>query len=248
MSSLIPGQVDKILLDAGVVYIDDNMIAPCEGDNSFVVTREYRDIPANGAPGPIKGLRRITKETATMTVHPKGLTLAMLLLALPGARYEADKISSCGRLVIDDDQYHEVVLIGNSKDGTTKVITLKNAIANNGLNLTMSESAEAILELVFDGCYDPSDFSSPIYEIEDGVVAGTSAVTFSITGGDGGATVKFAGRTISETEGTAVFSSVAYGANRPYEVHEAGYVSVYGSVTVDGATEAVSVALEAVGA
>ena len=55
--------------------------------------------------------------------------------------------------------------------------------------------------------------------------------------------MKFAGRTVAESTGTAVFAGVAYGTNRPYEVHEAGYDSVYSSVTVDSATEAVSVAM-----
>ncbi len=50
-TALIAGQVNKILLDTGVVYLDGNMLSPCEGDNSFVVDVEYRDIPYNGSAG-----------------------------------------------------------------------------------------------------------------------------------------------------------------------------------------------------
>jgi len=109
--------------------------------------------------------------------------------------------------------------------------------------LTMSEDTESVLELVFEASYDPTDLTSPIYEIEEDVAAATSTVTFTITGGSGGATVKFAGRTVAESNGTAVFAGIVYGENRPYEVHEAGYTSVYSSVTVDSATEAVSVTM-----
>jgi len=129
------------------------------------------------------------------------------------------------------------------KDGTTKVITIYNALVDNGLSITASEDSEAILELAFSAHYNPLDLTEPIYSIDDGVVAGTSTVTFTISGGAGGATVKFAGRTVAENAGTAVFEGVAYGDNRPYEVHEDGYDSVYSSVTVDSATEAVSVSL-----
>jgi hypothetical protein len=167
----------------------------------------------------------------------------MLEYALPGIINTAGKLSSGGgRRVIEDTEYHTVQLIGNTKDALTKVITIYNALANNGL-LTLAEDAETVLELVFEASYDPTDLTSPIYDIEDGVGALTSTVTFTITGGAGGATVKFAGRTVDETTGTAVFAGIIYGENRPYEVHEAGYVSVYSSVTVDSATEAVAVTL-----
>lgn len=241
---LVPEQVEKIMLDTGAVFVNGSLIAPCEGDNTFVVEREYRDIPYNGAPGKTKGLKRIIRENATLTVHPKGLTQEMLKMALPGATENGDAIEGGGRKVIGDASYlGTVVLVGTMKDGTTKVITLYNALADNGLTITASEDSEAILELAFAAHYNPSDLTEPIYKIEDGVVAGTSTVTFSISGGGGGAVVKFAGRTVAESNGTAVFVGVAYGTNRPYEVHEAGYDSVYSSVTVDSATETVSVAM-----
>ena len=240
---LVSGQVEKILLDTGAVYIDGQLIAPCEGDNSFVVTPEYRDIPYNGMAGPTKGLKRVTRETAVLTIHPKGLTQAILQYAIPGVANVGGVLSGGGRRVIDDTEYHTVQLIGNTKDGLTKVITIYNALANNGLSLTMSEDAESVLELVFEASYDPTDLTAPIYEIEEGVGALTSTVTFTITGGAGGATVKFAGRTVAENAGTAVFAGIVYGDNRPYEVHEAGYISVYSSVTVDSATEAVAVTM-----
>lgn len=241
---LVPEQVEKIMLDTGAVFVNGSLIAPCEGDNTFVVEREYRDIPYNGAPGKTKGLKRIIRENATLTVHPKGLTQAMLKMALPAVTENGTALEGGGRRLIEDASYiNSVVLVGNMKDGTTKVITIYNALVDNGLSITASEDSEAILELAFSAHYNPLDLTEPIYKIEDGVVAGTSTVTFNISGGAGGATVKFAGRTVAESAGTAVFEGVAYGDNRPYEVHEDGYDSVYSSVTVDSATKTVSVSL-----
>lgn len=241
--SLVTEQVEKIMLDTGAVFINGELIAPCEGDNTFVVEREYRDIPFNGSSGKTKGLKRILKENATLTIHPKGLTQGMLRKALPSAN-GADVIQGVGRSTIPDSEYIDTVeLVGTMKDGTTKVITLYNALDDSGLSITMSEDSEAILELAFAGHYDPTNLKAPIYKIEDGTVSGTSTVTFNITGSSGGATVKFAGRTKVETGGSVVFEGVAYSENRPYEVHESGKDSVYSSITVNSATTSVDVGL-----
>ncbi len=173
--TLIPGQVDKIILDTGAVYIDGNLLSPCEGDNTFAVDIEYRDIPFNGAAGKTKGLKRILRENATLTVHPKGLTQTILKHALPGADLDGTAIESGGgRKVIALSEYiDEVVLVGDTKDGNTKIITLYNAMADNGLNVGMSEDSEAILELVFSAHYDPDALTDPIYRIEDAVDYGS---------------------------------------------------------------------------
>ncbi len=168
--ALITGQVEKIMLDTGVLYINSNMVSPCEGDNVFTVDIEYRDIPYNGMAGKTKSLKRILRENATLTVHPKGLTQSMLKYALPGADLSGSDIQSGGgRKIIADASYiDDVVLVGDTKDGLTKIITIYNALADNGLTLTCSEDSEVILELIFAAHYDPTDLAAIIYEIEDG--------------------------------------------------------------------------------
>lgn len=242
-------QVKKMMLDTGAVFVGGVLLSPCEGDNVFVVTREYRDIPYNGAPGKTKGLKRVISENATLTVHPKGLTQDMLQLALPGVVEEAGSLSGGGRFVIADEDYiDEVMFVGDMKDGTTKVFRIFNCLSDNGLTVTASENSEAILELVFNAHYDLEDLTEPIYSISDGTVAGTSTVTFTVsTSGSADedlATVNFAGRSINPTSGVAVFESVAYGANRPYTILLEGHATIHGSVTVDAATEAVSAVLQ----
>ena len=175
--ALIAGQVNKILLDTGVIYLDGNMLSPCEGDNSFVVDVEYRDIPYNGSAGKTKGLKRILRENATLTVHPKGLTQSILQKAIPGYQLDAtgDIIESAGgrRVILDARYLDEVVLVGDQKDGNTKVITLYRALADNGLSLTLAEDSETILELVFSAHYLQTDLTDPIYTIEDAAYYGS---------------------------------------------------------------------------
>ena len=242
-------QVSKMMLDTGAVFVGGVLLSPCEGDNAFVVTREYRDIPYNGAPGKTKGLKRVLTENATLTVHPKGLTQSVLKMALPGIVDEAGVLSGGGRKAVADEDYvDEVMFVGDMKDGTTKVFTIFNCLSENGLTITASENSEAILELVFSAHYNPEDLNEPIYTISDGDVIGTSEVTFAVsTSGSADAdlaTVNFAGRSINPTSGDAVFTSVAYGANRPYTILLEGHDTVYGSVTVDSASEAIPVVLQ----
>ena len=242
-------QESRRMLDTGVVFDVGGFLSPCEGDNSFVVTREYRDIPYNGAPGKTKGLKRVLTENATLTVHPKGLTQSAIKLALPGVNDNAGVLTGGGRKYLADEDFtDEVIFVGDMQDGTTKVFTLYNCMAENGLTVTASEDSEAILELTFEAHYDMDDLNAPIYKIEDAVVAGTSTVTFTIeTSGSADedlATVKFAGRSIKPVSGAAVFAGVSYGDNRPYTVLLEGHGTAYGSLTVDAASEAVSITLQ----
>lgn len=235
---------DKIVLDAGAVYIDGQLLSPCEGDNTFAITREYRDIPVNGAAGKLKGLKRILTENAVITVHPKNLTQDVLKMAIPGCGDVDGVLSSAGRKVISTSEYHTVLLVGFTMDGTLKAITLYNALVDANPTIGMSESSEVVLELAFSGHYDPSNMEGPLYTIEDNVAAGTSTVTFTLSGGAGAATVVFAGRSIKQVGGgTVVFTGIMYGDNRPYSVYEDGHESVFGSVTVNSPTEAVAVAM-----
>lgn len=241
-------QVSKMMLDTGAVFVGGVLLSPCEGDNAFVVTREYRDIPYNGAPGKTKGLKRVLTENATLTVHPKGLTQAAIKMALPGITDTNGVLTGGGKTYLaDEDFIDEVIFVGDMKDGTTKVFTLYNCMADNGLTVTASENSEAILELVFSAHYNPEDLDEPIYKIEDGSASEKSVVTFTVsTSGSGDedlATVKFAGRAINPVEGEAVFNGVSYGANRPYTVLLEGHATSYGSITVDTAVEAVAVNL-----
>ena len=174
-TALIAAQVAKILMDTGVVYLNGAMLSPCEGDNSFVVDVTYRDIPYNGSAGKTMGLKRILTENATLTVHPKGLTQNILRRAIPGYQTNGDLTESAGgrRVILESRYLDQVVLVGGTHDGNTKVITLYRALADNGLSMTLAEDGETILELVFSAHYLQTDLTDPIYDIEDDAYYGS---------------------------------------------------------------------------
>ena len=257
MYNVTATEIEKLVIDTGVVFLDygeatQRKLAPCEGENSFVVTQEIRDIEYNGRRGKTKGLRRVTAEDATLTVNLLNLTQANLKLALPGATLDGgtNAITNGTGTIAATDYLTNVTLIGDTLDGEVKIITLYNAMADGGLNISAGKKGEAGLQLTFSAHYDPANLATPIYKIEDAADATLTAYTVTFTVKDGetpkeGASVTFYGSTKSTAvDGTAVWTSVLAGANRPYTAILAGYQIATGAVTVDG-VEAVAVALTA---
>lgn len=258
MSNLTLAQIENIVIDAGVVYIDygvpatERMLAPTRGGNTFVVEQEIKTIERDGSRGKEKGLRRIITENATLTVQLLNLSQENLKLALPGADLSVGGVITNGDgSILDTDYLTNITLIGETMKSETKVITLYNALADNGLSVSMTAKEESVVELQFSAHYDPTDLSSPIYKIEEVPPAGTFTVTFTVTNISGGAplenaSVTFYGATkLTNVSGVAAFANVAVGINRPWEIAKGGFTTRFGSVDVDG-NEAVAVALTAI--
>jgi len=63
----------QILLGAGRLYVDNNLIALSRGGGQFTVEREFRNINADGDRGPVKG--RVVCEGATAKLSMNVLTM-----------------------------------------------------------------------------------------------------------------------------------------------------------------------------
>ncbi|MBA7569923.1 hypothetical protein ES708_11665 [subsurface metagenome] len=87
---------NKILIDAGAIYFGfkdaDNpgtLLGATRGGNSFELARTIRRMEADGAKGPVKGLRRIEEVAATIKANMLELTAENLRRAIAGAIYTA---------------------------------------------------------------------------------------------------------------------------------------------------------------
>jgi hypothetical protein len=82
---------EKLLLDAGVVYVDydgvgERILGVTDGGNTFEVTQEVREIPCDGKFGDkYKKLKRITSRDASLTVNLKEISAANIKLCLIGS-------------------------------------------------------------------------------------------------------------------------------------------------------------------
>jgi hypothetical protein len=166
-------QIENILLDVGVVYLNygvagERVLAPTRGGGSFVVEQDVRIIERDGALGKEKGLRRVVTENAALTVNVMDMSIANLKAALAGSTATATKITSTltGE-ILDSEYYSNITWIGTDMEGKNKVITLYNALADNGLNISFTDKDEVVVEMAFAGHRDPTDTSKPLYEIEE---------------------------------------------------------------------------------
>lgn len=166
-------QIKNILLDTGVVYVDygevsERILAPTRGGNSFVVEQDVKIIDRDCALGKEKDLRRTIMEDATLTVRLMDISIANLQLALRSATATATKITSTTDGVIAESEYlKNVTLIAKDLEGKNKIITLFNAMADNGLSIDMTDKDESVVEVVFAGHRDPTDYTKPLYTIEE---------------------------------------------------------------------------------
>ena len=237
---LLAQQIENILLDTGVVYVDyglagERVLAPTRGGNTFVVEQDVRVIERDGALGKEKGLRRVIKEDAMLTVRVMDMSIANLNMILRGSSATATKVTSTLTGTIVDTEYlTNVTWIGTDMEGKNKIITLYNAMADNGLSANFTDKDEAVIEIQFSGHRDPTDADAPLYEIEEvediapnltGLVvttatlspvfaAGTYAYTAAVLNAVASVTVTptCAAATSIRVNGTTVASGVASGA------------------------------------
>lgn len=171
MNKITVEQIEKVVIDAGVVYInygldDERMLAPCRGDNTFDVEAEIREIEANGLKGKTKGMRRKITENALLTVNLMDLSLENLKLALPGSQLAENKLTN-GWNITNDDYIENVTLIGEDMGGNYKKITVYNALMDEALSITLAEDDESVMELTMSAHYDPADNEDNLWSIED---------------------------------------------------------------------------------
>lgn len=229
-------QIQNIMLDTGVVYVDygesgQRVLAPTRGGNSFVVEQDVRTIERDGALGKEKGLRRVILENAMLTVRVMDMSIANLQMALRGATATSTKVTSTLTGSIADTEYlTNITWIGTDMEGKNKIITLYNAMSDNGLSIDFADKDEAVIEIVFSGHRDPTDSAQALYDIEEVETAATNLS--NLVTSEGTLEPTFAGGTYSY--GFTVSTSVASMTVTPTGA-SATWIKVNGTVVASGA-------------
>jgi hypothetical protein len=187
LMQLTTAQIENILLDTGVVYLDyglpgERILAPTRGGNSFVVEQDVRVIERDGALGKEKGLRRIIKEDAMLTVKFMDMSIANLKMALAGSTATSTKVTSTTTGNIADTEYFSnITWIGTDMEGKNKIITLNNPLIDNGLSVEFADKDEAVVEAVFSGHRDPTNSATPLYTIEEVETVASNLTALTVT-------------------------------------------------------------------
>jgi hypothetical protein len=244
-TTVTTSQIENILLDTGVVYIDygeltERVLAPTRGGSSFVVEQDVRVIERDGALGKELGLRRVIKEDAMLTVRIMDASIANLKMTLRGATESGNIISNTRTGTIAATEYFtNVTWIGTDMEGKNKIITLFNAMSDNGLSMEFTDKDETVIEVVFAGHRDPSDSDADLYTIAEVETAATNLSDLTVSTGTLEPT--FAGGTYSYgftvANATTSLTVTPTGAS-------ATWIKVNGTVVASGAASG-SIALSA---
>ena len=174
MVNLTTEQIESVVIDSGMVYlnygeVDEKDLAPLKGGSSFIVEQEIKDVEYDGMRGKTKGMRRVVTENAYATVNLMGLTQENIKLAIAGAKVEATTLAiTNGTGKIAETEYvKNITIIAKTLGDKYKVITLYNALSDNGFSIAMTDKEESVVELQLSAHYDPLNLTSPIYKIEE---------------------------------------------------------------------------------
>jgi hypothetical protein len=165
-------QIENIVLDAGAVYLNyglptERLLAPTRGGNSFVVEQDVRIIERDGALGKEKFMRRVINEDAMLTVRVMDLGPENLKLALAGANLTNGVVSSNTDGMIQESEYiSNVTFVGVTMGDDDVVISIYNALGDNGLSVDFTDKDESVLEIQFSAHRDPQDYTLPIYTMD----------------------------------------------------------------------------------
>ena len=170
----------EFIIDSGKLYINygeagEAALGATRGGSTFAINTEYRDMPVDGAKGPVKGGRRITKVEAVMTVNMVELNATLIQKALPGssvADYPStpakthDKVTRALAIALTD-YITNVAIVGevSGAASTYFVGILKNAIADGNLEVALVDNDESVLSLQFKAHFDPAAIDTEPWEI-----------------------------------------------------------------------------------
>lgn len=124
------------------------------GGNTFAVNRVIRQMPVDGAIGPIKGFNRRQTSTPTLTVNALEISEENVEYAIAGANNAAAGVfAKITGGEIEDTDYITNVAIASTVKGTDTpiVIVITNAMVMEAPELTFTDEDEVVMSISFVG-------------------------------------------------------------------------------------------------
>lgn len=161
---------ESIIFDAGVLY--KNFKSPSEpgdilgatrGGSEWALNAEFREVEVDGAPGPVKGMKRLVRVAPTITINLLSLTKQNLMMAIPGAKSAAggtgleDYDVITGGQITDQHYFDNIALVARTGSGKPVIFVIENALADGSLSISFADQDEANPSVTFAAHFDPAD-------------------------------------------------------------------------------------------
>lgn len=186
-SGLTANTAKHLQLDAGCFFKNydpatdtptsaaSKIIGATAGGGSFSAVPTIRQIEVDGKKGAVKGFEALDEWVVNMTANVKEITADVLKLALTtgsssaytatAAAVSYTKVVASSELA-DSNYINNVTWIGRiSGSQNPIIIVIKNALATNGLTLTVADKTEGVIPVTLTAHYTISDLETPPFEI-----------------------------------------------------------------------------------
>jgi len=166
----------RIVLDSGALYLNrdeagEALIGATRGGAVFTIEQDIREIEIDGALGPVKNLRRITRAVPKITVTLLEMTLLQFKRSLPASTSASaapfDDITRSTNAIAAGDYLTNIAVVAEMANKTNPVqVKVKNALFTGPFALTTVDQDEGTLPLEAEGHYLDTDLNTEPWEIE----------------------------------------------------------------------------------
>ncbi len=255
------GQPNNELLGPGAIYAhygetNEFRLALTKGGSEFTDNAEYRQRGGDGDYGPIKGAIDLVAMTPQLKIRSLRIDAQAFAMYYAGVQAQAAAAGVQKLYRTDDlsDSYTDnIAFVGQTRGGDNVVIVLDNAIGMNALAMAFVKNEETVPEVTFTATFDPATFDPddnttwPYHiEFEAGAVMFTAMDDTGTPAAVAGALVALSDGQTALTDESGVATFTCTFGKVGYSVTKAGYTASAGTITVDAATEDVSVTLATV--
>lgn len=160
--------MNDIILGAGVFSIGATDVGLTRGGGILTLEREYREIPADGDFGPVKGRIKKINSRAKLSMNTLEILAENIPKMYPATENTTDTTTDTitAKEDIEDEDYNDTITwTGKTTAGRSVVITLKNAINLENLEWSLVDKEEVVPELTYTATYDPTTRKEEPWEI-----------------------------------------------------------------------------------
>jgi hypothetical protein len=181
----------RLMIDSGAVYKNfvnasnlGTLIGATRGGNVFKVESDIREMPVDGAHGPVKGSKRLLGVKASIEANFIELTKEIIQFGLPGS--DLDAVSTThnkatrDREITGSDYISSIAIVGNVTGSTNYVIcVIKNAMSDGKFDMSFKDKEEGVIKANFEAHFDVDDLTTEPWEIHWPVISSASTSTSS---------------------------------------------------------------------
>lgn len=153
----------NLILDSGALYTGTftdisapgTLIGATRGGSTFSIEQEVKEMEVDGALGPVKGSRRITKVTTKLTCNLIEASSDAISQAIVASSVAEDTPAgwdsvSRGTSIADADYIDNVALIAQVSGKTNAMgIVLSNALVDQSFELAFADKEETVIPITF---------------------------------------------------------------------------------------------------